>query len=918
MARNTSNIGVFNDLTVGDFYVHSNMNYVGDNSGTPGPDAVLYAVGDLVIHNGHLYECILEAENREPGATGSDMYWTLLAGGGATPQTPEVHNVRIRAGIQIQNVADTPGGGTNVRSADVFFANQADADNWLEFIAGFRTGSGNTLSGVTITKGNVTESLDGLSAVRAADESVPRANIISLSFADTATRDGFVSRISGPTGETFTRKFVTINGDIDLLDSEHIRLTVENNQVQISTQGIESGAQVNVQSDWNATDTTSDAFILNKPVLAEYTGQTEAAGAQQIYGVPERDAGNTTTKYLREDGDWVVPPDTQAPPQDVFTRVNAGTGQVNVNSATTTLNIVGGTDLTSVANDTSKTVTINHDTTTTATNTTAPVTITDGGTFTATTGVTVNNGHVTAVDSTVFTIPANPQVPAGTVPSNWSDVALDTELPDGAITFTGDVTGSVTPSPNAQSRALTVADEVRLDTRIPAWTQGNYVSNQTVRTTAVEDLSGTNNLLYVASANTTTRPVQDLAIDNLTINASELRVRQDVLDNPHPDTDADAPHYSYVVEFRDSENDIVTGTFSGQDASIETDRTAVWSGGGTTVDVIVDQMTDADAAVAAFNPGGTFITGIRTIVFSIGNVEVLRLAGTADFTSINDQGGNPRDIRFEGTGITVTGATVQTTFNWATITGLDSNGDPVASATFTAPSVQYFWAVPRTNVMFSPDFTGTYASVANSIFSFTAISDEWIAVGGSATTVNIGGGGGDVNLGVYQDDMQRTGTGDDLNFILPSGLYRGVTFDSGTGRYDIDLRPPAAALALTAPSFTWNVGQAPASAVATLSTTGGIAPYTYASTGPGTTVGDRYTITAAELTAAQPNYDLMIGGPVNIADNSGVPALITATDSDTPTAATDVASPRYTIVDNRRFCSWSLQRLLGAGLTVAQ
>ena len=178
---------------------------------------------------------------------------------------------------------------------------------------------------------------------------------------------------------------------------------------------------------------------------------------------------------------------------------------------------------------------------------------------------------------------------------------------------------------------------------------------------------------------------------------------------------------------------------------LKTDRTGLWSGGGTAVDVIVDQMTDADAAIAAFNPGGTLITGIRTIVFSIGNVEVLRFTSTADFTSINDQGGNPRDIRFEGVGITATGATVQTTFNWATITGLDSNGDPVAGATFTAPSVQYFWAVPRTNVMFSPAFTGTYASVANSIFSFTAISDEWIAVGGSATTVNIGGGGGDVN-----------------------------------------------------------------------------------------------------------------------------------------------------------------------------
>ena len=32
--------------------------------------------------------------------------------------------------------------------------------------------------------------------------------------------------------------------------------------------GIASGAEVNVQSDWSVTDTTSDAYIKNKPSLA--------------------------------------------------------------------------------------------------------------------------------------------------------------------------------------------------------------------------------------------------------------------------------------------------------------------------------------------------------------------------------------------------------------------------------------------------------------------------------------------------------------------------------------------------------------------------------------------------------------------------------------------------------------------------
>lgn len=33
--------------------------------------------------------------------------------------------------------------------------------------------------------------------------------------------------------------------------------------------GIASGAEVNVQSNWTTSDSTSDAFILNKPTLGD-------------------------------------------------------------------------------------------------------------------------------------------------------------------------------------------------------------------------------------------------------------------------------------------------------------------------------------------------------------------------------------------------------------------------------------------------------------------------------------------------------------------------------------------------------------------------------------------------------------------------------------------------------------------------
>ena len=41
---------------------------------------------------------------------------------------------------------------------------------------------------------------------------------------------------------------------------------------KIKLDGIEEGAEVNVQSDWNITDTSSDAYIKNKPAALPANG----------------------------------------------------------------------------------------------------------------------------------------------------------------------------------------------------------------------------------------------------------------------------------------------------------------------------------------------------------------------------------------------------------------------------------------------------------------------------------------------------------------------------------------------------------------------------------------------------------------------------------------------------------------------
>lgn len=67
--------------------------------------------------------------------------------------------------------------------------------------------------------------------------------------------------------------------------------------------GIASGAEVNVQSDWNEADSTDDAYIKNKPTLpTDFTGATSSSAG--VHGlVPAPNSGGQN-KILSADGNW--------------------------------------------------------------------------------------------------------------------------------------------------------------------------------------------------------------------------------------------------------------------------------------------------------------------------------------------------------------------------------------------------------------------------------------------------------------------------------------------------------------------------------------------------------------------------------------------------------------------------------------
>lgn len=89
---------------------------------------------------------------------------------------------------------------------------------------------------------------------------------------------------------------------VDKVQGSSLMTTAQANKLE----GIESGAEVNVQANWNEDDTTSDAYILNKPTIPDITNyytknetNAEIQGAITDLDVP---ATSVTGHYIKSIG----------------------------------------------------------------------------------------------------------------------------------------------------------------------------------------------------------------------------------------------------------------------------------------------------------------------------------------------------------------------------------------------------------------------------------------------------------------------------------------------------------------------------------------------------------------------------------------------------------------------------------------
>ena len=119
--------------------------------------------------------------------------------------------------------------------------------------------------------------------------------------------------------------------------------------------GIASGAEVNVQSDWNVTSTTSDAYIKNKPTIPTKTSDlTNDSNFVSDASYVHTDNNFTTTEKNKLSG---IASGAEVN-QNAFSNVKVGSTTIAADGETDTLELIAGDNITLTPNATNDSVTI--------------------------------------------------------------------------------------------------------------------------------------------------------------------------------------------------------------------------------------------------------------------------------------------------------------------------------------------------------------------------------------------------------------------------------------------------------------------------------------------------------------------------------------------------------------------------------
>jgi len=290
------------------------------------------------------------------------------------------------------------------------------------------------------------------------------------------------------------------------------------------------GAVTSVSAISPTASSGSEPLVITPTTGAVTIKALSYSGGTSVGFVPSG-SGGTATLFLNGAGGWTAPTGGMT-----NWKIDGDSGPIQTVADGQTVDILGGTKMTTVASAT-RTITINHDDTS-RTDTTSTASPAFGGTFTALTSITSSaTGHVTAVNTATYTLPSYTDInttytlPVSAGGGNDADIVL-TSGGTGAggnstVTVSGTSTGIVVSESTGNDGSITLGlqDAVTIATSLTVG--GTTTLGSTLDVTSSTTLGGT--LAVTGIATFTEIPVIPSALPTAANQAANKAYVDDVL-----------------------------------------------------------------------------------------------------------------------------------------------------------------------------------------------------------------------------------------------------------------------------------------------------------------------------------------------------------------------------------------------------
>lgn len=218
---------------------------------------------------------------------------------GATTNVVSVSTLKSDLELSKEDVGLGNVDNTSDLSKPISTATQSALDEKVDKVTGkglstndYTTAEKNKLSG--IESGAQVNTITGVkgnseAAYRTGNVNITKANIGLGNVDNTADADKPIS----------TATQTALSGKVDKVTGKGLSTNDFTDTLKTKLNGIATGAEVNVQANWNTTDSTSDAYILNKPTIPSKTSDlTNDSGFITSAGVPVKGVkGDAETTY---------------------------------------------------------------------------------------------------------------------------------------------------------------------------------------------------------------------------------------------------------------------------------------------------------------------------------------------------------------------------------------------------------------------------------------------------------------------------------------------------------------------------------------------------------------------------------------------------------------------------------------------